>query len=297
MAWQRGLGWLDRRSVQASCAVIMGLAGGCGALAQPANGIDIIHAKQRDDITYLQEVCSGQRPAAHPNVKNSACNVLKDKTAAQSTDCSTLVQRFEAAPKTSERDTNALMLQFDRCAMHKAFFETAAWYGSGAVMDDFDDAKLNAAVASYAASHVGPAFLPHSDASRGGYAMRHLSNWLVQHKHLEHCAVLAKAVDGAAEPVRAWAIPYFKATQCAAATGATASLLTSQNPEFRLWACQGLGAYGTAAAEGKLKAVAETDGFSEIREETVNGRLYATKQFPIRIACAQAFGQVQVRAK
>ena len=276
---------------------LAGLWSGCAMFARPVDSLDVIKAKQARDVAFIDAVCGGHKKVAHPNVKNQACAVKQDMDASASTDCGTLVQRFTASPKTSEADADKLSLQFEACGMYTEFFETAAWFGSGQVMNEFDDAKLEAAFLAYAGAHTGPAFLPDGDEAHAGYAMRHISTWLADHKHLGACAAVVHAVDGASEGVRAWALPYFTAASCAAATPVAVGLLASTSPEHRKWACDALGAFGDAKAASKLEIVAASDGFEEIREETsASGRVYGVKAHPIREACRQAAGQVALRA-
>lgn len=274
-----------------------GLGLGCAAFAKPVGSLDVIQAKQRRDIAFIDAVCSGQKKVEHPNVKNQACAVKQDMDASASTDCGSLVERFRSSPKTSEADADTLSLQFEACGMYTEFFETAAWFGSGQVMTEFDAGKLEAAFLAYARDHTGPAFLPAADEAHAGYAMRHIGSWLKDKGLLGHCAAVTRSVDGAAEAVRAWALPYFTAARCADATSVTVGLLASTNPEHRKWACDALGVFGDAKAASKLQIVAASDGFEEIREETAaSGRVYAVKAYPIRDACRQAAGQVALRA-
>ena len=276
---------------------LTGLWSGCAMFAKPVGSLDVIRAKQQRDVSFIDAVCSGQKKVEHPNVKNQACAVKQDMDASASTDCATLVARFEASPKASERDVDLLSRQFETCGLYTEFFETAAWYGSGKVMNEFDAGKLEAALLAYAKDHTGPRFLPAADEAHAGYAMRHIGSWLKDNHLLGHCAVLRQAVDGASEGVRVWALPYFAASSCAAATPVAVGLLESANPEHRKWACDALGEFGDASAARGLQIVAGSDGFEQIREETSSsGRVYAVKAYPVREACSQAAGKVALRA-
>ena len=229
-------------------------------------------------------------------MQRHACELVKDRSASASTDCSTLVERFKSSPKESETDGLKMVMQFESGGKYDEFFDVAAWWSSGVSFFKLDDAKLEAAFLKYAESHTGARFLAYENEKNGGYAMRHISQWLEKNKHLNHCDAVVKAVDGASDEVRVWALPYFSAAKCKSATNIGASVLSSNNPEHRIWACKALGTFGDASAEAKLKIVATSDGFQEIREEKArSGAIYAAKYFPVREACAQAAGQVALR--
>lgn len=279
--------------------LLFGLAGlwsGCAMFAKPVDSLDVIKAKQARDVAFIDAVCAGQKKVAHPNVQTQACAVKQDMDASASTDCATLVERFTASPKTSEVDADALGRQFETCGLYPEFFETAAWFGSGQVMNEFDDGKLEAAFVAYAGAHTGARFLPDADPVHAGYAMRHLGTWLADHGHLGHCAAVTRAVTGAAEDVRAWALPYFVAATCADATPVAVGLLASTDPEHRKWACDALAAFGDQSAVSKLQGIATHDPFEELRDEqSTSGRVYTVKAYPIREACSEAAGQIALR--
>lgn len=63
----------------------------------------------------------------------------------------------------------------------------------------------------------------------------------------------------------------------------------------RMYACEILGAIGDGSVAEKVKLVADTDGHSTVQEEERDGRVRATKVYPARDACLEAYGKIKLR--
>jgi len=158
-----------------------------------------------------------------------------------------------------------------------------------------DGVPLLAEFGKYARKNAGAAFLNVKPAS---YAGNHIANWLIQGGHLDQCSLLAKALTDAPEAVRASMLFYFVKAKCVEdGTALSLSLLVAKEEYQRAQACWVLGEIGGPSVVKKLRILAESDSAFGVTEARGNdGRIYATKVFPVRDACGDAASRIQLRS-
>jgi hypothetical protein len=95
---------------------------------------------------------------------------------------------------------------------------------------------------------------------------------------------------------KAWTMPYYRDAKCPEGATIASDALLSERADHRIWACDTLATIGTNANLARVKTLGETDGYSEIREERREGRIWAVKVYPVRERCTAAAGKIAMRS-
>jgi len=86
-----------------------------------------------------------------------------------------------------------------------------------------------------------------------------------------------------------------KEAKCKEGIPVAVETMVDESPRRRAYSCEILGAIGDASVLDKVKTLAETDGHSTVKEEQRDGRIWATKVYPVRDACLEAYGKIKLR--
>jgi len=273
---------------------------------------EVNQAIQAKDEAQLKTLCDDESlgPNNNTSPRYKACREVEALQADKDTgDCTTVVERFRAAPGPKigfalEHSTKWAG-RLAKCEKFKEIFEEIAHLGEGGDRSPGVQALLKleqsgvplmAAFDAYAKENGGAAFLNIKAAS---YAGSHVASWLILAGHLDQCPLLAKALTDSQDGVRASMLVYFTEAKCKPQGVALAqSLLTAKEDYHRVAACKTLGEIGDSSVVKKLKILAESDSSFIVQEQRGNdGRVHAVKVFPVRDACKDAVGKIQLRAK
>lgn len=272
---------------------------GCAGLAaiMPVEHRDVRAALQTNNTALLKDICSGKRRVRYSGDRRTACNHLKQAAATKGT-CEDALARYKSVRK-SQALVNSFAKEFAKCGHWDAIFEHLAHYGNRmqqpALLSLEDSgAPLKAKYVQYLSTHKGPRFFAMGGAT-AHYALQHIGNWLVKKGHTDLCPQVAAAATGANPVAQAWVLPYLKTTKCTQGAPIAANLLLANNANHRKWACQALAVIGGKRDAKKMAILANTDPYSVVREVRRNGRIWATKEYPVRAACRQAVGKVKLR--
>lgn len=130
----------------------------------------------------------------------------------------------------------------------------------------------------------------------GWYTFTWMRNWLSKADNpKQHCRAMWENRTRATRRmyrkykwrVRSMMIGYLKMAECKSFKGKVVSLLSSNSWRDRNQACHFMKHWGNSGDLRKLRAIANSDGYSFIRRRV---RIY-----PVRTACRAAAGQVQLR--
>ena len=275
----------------------------CGLVSGGPAG-EIKTAKTHRDVATLERLCRDLPPG---NEKYDACQSAKALNAdVDDGNCEALATRYEASsPLGDESDVDNQVRwghKFAKCHNYKAIFEQVAARGdygetsSGVlalVKLEADQLPVVAEFLKYAKDNSGPKFL---SVPRGPWAAAHIGDWLSIGKH-KHCSEIASAVAGASVGVQVDLLFYFTELDCTVEGRALAEpLLESDKPGARAIACNNLAKTGTRSNIRKLEILATTDEHNTLREERgAEGRVWATKVYPVREACRSAIGKIELR--
>lgn len=306
---------MNRKTLKDTVATLsfITLATGCGLITRvvaPNSLADITSingAVDRKDEAYLEKVCSGDSPARAESDQKYACHQLErlqgpQKALAAAT-CDNVIEKYEGAPKDKHEFVVSMGKKMAECGHYAYLFEHVVHWG-----DNKDGAKLmselessgksmDAEFAKYLASHKGPQFFPVKDDRKNdvSYGLDHITNWLIDKGHTQHCAALAASATGANIVARVSVMNYFATANCKEGIPLATELLLADLPGDRTLGCNVLGKIGDVSVLEKVKVVADTDGYSTVKEEERNGRVWATKVYPVRDACLQASGKIKLR--
>ena len=176
-------------------------------------------------------------------------------------------------------------------------FENIAGYTAGRpalVLAEKKGADVAGAFRQYAQTHTRAKFLPQdADGHSAAYAAAQLGGWLIDTKRYDACKPLAAAVAGADETVVSSLASYFVEAGCAAANPLALDLLSSNNSNTRVIACNMLAQIGDSSDLPKVKVIADTDTATTILADRESGT--AIKTFPVAEACKAAVGKIQLR--
>ncbi len=281
-----------------SLASSFSLVAGCAGTLLPVERKEVDSAIRDRDTATLTAICQGDKRVRVDDDKRRACNHLKAQ-AATSGGCDTLVKRWEGAI-VSEDTQRSFGEQFAACKQYTDLFERVVHWGreeEGARLLVHLEEKglpVEAEFVRYAETHTGEAFMP-LPAGRAKFALDNIGTWLIKKGHKQHCGTIAQAARGASMTAKAWTMPYFRAAKCVEGAPIAADALLSERADHRMWACDTLATIGTPANLGKVKVLGETDGYSEIREERREGRVWAVKVYPVRESCTAAAGKITLR--
>jgi len=291
-------------------AMIVASTAGCASLKGsvfPYEPKDIQAAKEQGDMALLKKVCDGEARVRYDSSKSEACTAIKRAeavsggTAKDGTKggCDTLVKRYEET--SQDWDTHkALAKQFVECKFYKQLFEMVVHWGNSnegtRLLGELEDEghPIEAEFVKYANEHKGAKFLAVKKVETK-FALKAIGGWLTKKGHTGHCKLYGEVAQGASETARVWMMPYLKDSKCKEGVGVAVELLLSDSATHRRWACQTLAVVGTPKEIRKLKVLAQTDSYSQVREEQRNGRIWAVKEWPVREACKSAVGKIQLR--
>ncbi len=303
--------WLAVLVVGFGSSGCAGLMKELGAGKKRDGGGEVRAAVRAHDEPALEALCAdeGLGPAGDSRYpRYEACRELealrRDK---DDGDCTTVVARFKNAERLDGEDAFDSAAKWARrvatCRNYKALFEEFAHLGEDAEKStgirvlqllEKEGVPVFAAFGTYANEHGGAAFLNVKPAS---FAANHVAHWLIQGGHLDQCPVLDKALTGSSETTRAAMLFYFVEARCPVqGTALAAGLLAAESGAHRTWACTTLGKLGGPAVLKKLRIVADSDTYFIVQETRGNdGRIYASKVFPVRDACRDAAAKLQLR--
>jgi len=295
--------------VAAGCA---GMMKELGAGKKRDGWREVDQAIQAQDEAQLKTLCDDESlgPNNNTSPRYKACREYEALQADKDTgDCTTVVERFRAAPDPkigfAIEHSSKWAERLAKCEKFKEVFEEIAHLGEGGDKSpgvqvllklEQNGVPLMAAFDTYAKENGGAAFLNIKAAS---YAGSHVASWLILGGHLDQCPLLAKALTDSPEGVRASMLVYFIEAKCKPQGVALAqSLLTAKEDYHRATGCRTLGEIGDSSVVKKLKILAESDSTFVVQEQQGNdGRVHAVKVFPVRDACKEAVGKIQLRAK
>ncbi|MBI3073450.1 MAG: hypothetical protein HYY84_15165 [Deltaproteobacteria bacterium] len=309
------------------CALLKGGGGGGGSSTRDAQK-ELKEAQANKDVAALQKLCDDdslgdpQSSAVPMNAPNSvqmkilanrrargqACREIKALAGDKDDgNCATVVKRYEEAgwiSGESHADHYAKWARrFVKCNNFAAIFENLAHrgdYGKGGegvkLLQSLekDGVPVVAEFVKYAKTHKGRRFLRIKMMS---YAANHIGNWLVEGGHLDHCGVLSAALADADELLRAGILFYFTEAKCMKEGRALGvGLLAADRADSRRLACANLASTGDASVLKKLRIVSDSDGYNVVQERRGgDGRIYGVRVYPVREACKQAMGKIQLR--
>lgn len=287
----------------------MTLATGCSlvtGLIAPADTSSINSAVSRKDEAYLEKVCNGESMARSDSDKEYACNQLerlRGPGKALAATCDDVVQKYDDASKDEYSFVASMADKMAECGHYAYLFEHVVHWGNnkeGAKLLGELEGKgkpVEAEFVKYLGSHKGPKFFAVEKNRKNDvlYGMDHITKWLIDKGSTQHCAAIAESATGANIVARVSVMDYFKEAKCKEGIPLAVELLLEDLPGDRTLGCNILGAIGDASVLEKVKVVAETDGFSTVKEEERNGRVWATKVYPVRDACLAASGKIKLR--
>ena len=253
-------------------------------------------AEKTGDVAYLTKVCGGEVRLRYEGDKQEACNWLKKREAMDTpVDCDTVLKVYEQSPKSESAFQLKMGKKFVECGKIKETFETLvpASFDLLVALEN-DGVDVDAAWLKYLKENKGPGFMATKDVED---AMRKINVWLEKKAHLGHCAETLAAATGASEKARVWVMPYYSEAKCKDGAPMVAELLLSDNADHRMWACNALAVIGSKAMLSKVETLAQSDGFSTLREtQAASGNVYGVKVYPVREACEAAAGKIKLRA-
>ena len=253
-------------------------------------------AEKNGDVAYLKKVCAGEVRLRYEGDKGEACDWLAKREALNTpVDCDTVVKVYEQSPKAESAFQLKMGKKFVECGKIKETFETLV-PDSFELLNVLEDGGVNmdAAWVKYLQENKGSGFMATKNVVA---AMRKINDWLAKKAHLGHCAETLAAATGASEAARVWVMPYYSEAQCKDGAPMVAELLLSDTADHRMWACNALGAIGGKAVLAKVQTLAQSDGFSTLREtQAASGNVYGVKVYPVREACEAAAGKIKLRA-
>lgn len=288
--------------------VALPLLGGCFAVAQVtglgATVTDINVADGRGDEKYIRDVCAGKRLAKDKESKDYACFFAekydKPKKALEA-DCGSIMAAYDDSPKDELSFVIQMSKKIADCGLYAELFEQVVHYGNHnegvKILDSLASSgyPVKDEWSKYLSSHQGSQFFPAEEEAYIKYGLSHIGAWLVQGGHKDLCASTARAAAGASEAAQVWVMPYFTDATCKEGIPLMVGLLGSSNPTHRKWSCQALAKIGDKSSGAKVKILAETDAHVVEREEVRGNNVYLVKEYPVRDACQQAYGQIQLR--
>ncbi|MCK6589778.1 MAG: hypothetical protein L6Q76_19575 [Polyangiaceae bacterium] len=278
--------------------LVLGTSGCVGLLAPPGMK-EMDAAYERRDEAYLEEHCG--KKDGHYACKKLEALRAPAKIAALS--CGEVTSYYE---NSSKEDASAVALvgrKLAECGEYTYLFERVVHWGNGGegkqilIKLEEEGKPVEAEFVKYLASHKGPQFFP-MEKNKGlvvKYTIHHISQWLVEKGHTQHCAAFAESATGANEWARTAVLWYFEQNKCKEGIPLATELLLDEEGGTRGYACEILGVIGDASVADKVKTLAETDDFSEVVEEEREGRVYAMKVYPVREACRAAYGKIKLR--
>lgn len=280
------------------------------------------------DVAKMKELCADESlgnpedrgvPANAPKhvqfniqsnrkVRRDACHYVRSAEAdVDDGNCATVAERWKNATMQQDGNRDEFYLRWARrlskCEVWAPVFEDIARmddFGTNAVgyqvlrKLDSEGVDVKSGLQSYLMSHSGRRLLA---VKKGNYAMNHIANWLLKSGHKDQCGAMARALKGAADDTVRSALFYFSETGCHAEGEPLAlSLLTSESARARAGACANLGSLvQTRRGLKKVKILAKSDTYSEVREHRRGGRVWAERVYPVRDACVAAAGKIQLR--
>ena len=274
---------------------------GCGMLPNlvPVETKEVDKANAYRDLATLDKICAGEVRLRYDRDKERACTYAARHRAVEG-DCASLVERYESTTKDWKMQ-KTMGEQFATCEMYTEFFEQVVHWGNQdegvRLLAHLDEAghPMEEKFAAYAQSHQGASFMNIGE-NEAKFALDYIGKWLVAKGSTGHCDVVVEAARDAKEIAKVWVMPYLKKSGCAAGAEIATDLLLSDSAQHRVWACQALGEIGAAKHLKAIHTMAENDGFSQVREEQRDGRIWAVKEWPVRDACRAAYGKVDLRA-
>ncbi|GEM_PF-2564898 len=273
---------------------------GCGGLKNimPVENRQIRAAIKNNDMALLQDVCDGKRRVRYDSDRSRACKHIKQQSATKGT-CDDAVARYKGAPK-NQKLVESFAREFAKCGHFTEIFEMLAHYGNGRYQRAIgmlakEGVPMKKQWVKYMRTHKGRRFFAMGGAT-AHYGLQHIGNWLVAKGHTDLCKDYIAAATGASTVAQVWVMPYLKDAKCKGGAALVSGLLTADKANHRKWACQTLGVIGGKRAAKKMAVLASTDPYSVIREQRRGGRIWATKEFPVRAACKQAYGKIKLRS-
>lgn len=264
---------------------------------------DINSAENRGDTEQLRRWCDGANPTRDADTKDYACRRLAKIEApakALEASCEELQAAYEAAPKRQRSFVEAAMRRFAECGQYEYLFEQVAHWGNrgegGDILAkmDADGVPVHAELVKYLETHQGRRYFP-GEKNTTKYALTNVRRWLVKRGHLDHCDLFVEASREATEWAQLWTLSYFDEAKCGSATRVVSTMLASDDPQARTWACDTLGIIADGSVLKKLDLLAQTDGFSQVREERRDGRIWGVNEYPVRKSCANAANKIRLR--
>jgi hypothetical protein len=189
------------------------------------------------------------------------------------------------------------------CDQYPYLFEHVVHYGESEgekilVELEKGGAPVEAEFAKYLASHKGPQFfaLKEGRPNDAVYGLRHITHWLVQKgRGAQYCPAIADAAKGANMTARMSLFDYLRDVKCKEGIAVGVETLLDDEARNRSLSCILLGSIGDASVLDKVKTVADTDGYSTVKEQERDGRIFGMKVYPVRDACLEAYGKIKLR--
>lgn len=292
-----------------AAVLFMTLATGCGfaaGLLAPADITSVNSAVSRKDEAWLDKVCKGEYPARKDSDKEYACHQLdrlRGPSKALAASCEEVIKSYEDAPKEDFTFVSAMGNKMAECGHYSYLFEHVVHWGNGnegvKLLNELEDKgkPMEAEFKKYLESHKGPQYFAVKDGAKNDvlYGMDHITQWLIGKGRTQLCGAFAESAKGAGLVSRVATMDYFKQAKCKEGIPLATELLLEELPGDRILGCEILGAIGDGSVLEKVKIVAESDGFSTVKEEERNGRVWATKVYPVRDACLEASGKIKLR--
>lgn len=289
------------------CSLATGLLGSAGgSVFEAADTSSINAAVDRKDEAYLEKVCNGESAARGESDKKYACQQLerlRGPGKAMAASCDKVIQAYDDASKDEYSFVASMGNKMAECGHYAYLFEHVVHWGNnkeGAKLLGELESKgkpMEAEFEKYLGSHKGAQFFPVKEGRKNDviYGMDHITKWLIDKGSTKHCAALAEAAKGSNLVAFTSSMEYFKQAKCKEGVPLATELLLADLPGDRILGCSTLGVIGDASVLDKVKVLAETDGFSTVKEEERDGRVWATKVYPVRDACLQASGKIKLR--
>ena len=127
------------------------------------------------------------------------------------------------------------------------------------------------------------------------YMTDHFTTFLKRHGDATKCKSWFAAANDAPDKVFGNWNWYFRTVKCQGAERLAAKRLLSARSGTRAGACRTLGVLGGKKHLRKVLILARTDSYSRIKEVRRNNRIWATRIWPVRVACREAAGKIQLR--
>lgn len=292
--------------VAVTASFIAGVAG-CAAMSDVRSVRAINAAFDRRDEGELEKMCSGEIALASEKNRESACaklEVLRGPKAVQRVDCEHVVAHYDRADKREAAFISAAARRMAECGQYTYMFEHVIHWGNSGegaeilIKLEEEGLPLEAEYGKYLAAHKGPEFFVTVRDHENDviYGLGHITKWLVTKGHTQHCAAIAESATGASATARTAVLEYFKEAKCKEGVPVAVDLMLDDSPNRRAYACEILGSIGDASVLEKVKTLSETDGHSTVQEEEREGRIWATKVYPVRDACLEAYGKIKLRS-